>query len=145
MTAAGSPRTGQTAPCVQRSGIRRTGPEWSGGAPRRIDEQTRDWICVIAPCDPRFLGEPSCWSLAKLRDHLIDAGYVVTISFETIRRSCTNAGSSGRRRRRGRPAPTPEFTMRRIRDLYDHPPGDGRVICVDEFGPLNPRPRPGRA
>jgi hypothetical protein len=30
-------------------------------APRRIDEQTRDWICVIARCDPRFLGRPfSC-------------------------------------------------------------------------------------
>ncbi|SCL16253.1 helix-turn-helix domain-containing protein [Micromonospora inyonensis] len=27
-------------------------PKWSGGAPRRIDEQTRDWICVIARCDP---------------------------------------------------------------------------------------------
>ncbi|MEV0610938.1 hypothetical protein AB0I61_31750 [Polymorphospora rubra] len=35
--------------------------------------------------------------------------------------------------------------MRRILDLYDHPPADGRVICVDEFGPLNLQPRPGRA
>ncbi|MEU3454835.1 helix-turn-helix domain-containing protein [Micromonospora sp. NPDC006766] len=26
--------------------------KWSGGAPRRIDEQTRDWICVIARCHP---------------------------------------------------------------------------------------------
>jgi hypothetical protein len=32
----------------------------------------------------------------------------------------------------------------RILDLYDHPPDDGRVICVDEFGPLNLQPRPGR-
>ena len=28
--------------------------------------------------------------------------------------------------------------------LYDNPPADGRVICVDEFGPLNLQPRPGR-
>ncbi|MFG2063320.1 transposase [Micromonospora sp. NPDC048871] len=35
--------------------------------------------------------------------------------------------------------------MRRILDLYDHPPVGGRVICVDEFGPLNLQPRPGRA
>ncbi|MCM0674508.1 IS630 family transposase [Micromonospora phytophila] len=47
--------------------------------------------------------------------------------------------------------------MRRILDLYDHPPADGRVLrqwparsvslclCVDEFGPLNLQPRPGRA
>ncbi|GAA1895646.1 hypothetical protein GCM10009716_02140 [Streptomyces sodiiphilus] len=25
--------------------------------------------------------------------------------------------------------------------LYDTPPADGRVICVDEFGPLNLMPR----
>jgi hypothetical protein len=29
-------------------------------------------------------------------------------------------------------------------NLYDHPPADGRVICVDQSGPLNPQPRPGR-
>ncbi|MFC0629379.1 transposase [Kribbella deserti] len=34
--------------------------------------------------------------------------------------------------------------MVRILDLYDHPPADGRVICADEFGPLNLQPRPGR-
>jgi hypothetical protein len=30
-------------------------------------------------------------------------------------------------------------------DLYDHPPAGGRVVCADEFGPLNLQPRPGRA
>jgi hypothetical protein len=35
--------------------------------------------------------------------------------------------------------------MHRILDLYDHPPADGRVICVDEFGPLNLLPRTGKA
>lgn len=34
--------------------------------------------------------------------------------------------------------------MARILDLYDNPPADGRVICVDEFGPLNLQPRSGR-
>jgi len=34
--------------------------------------------------------------------------------------------------------------MRRVLDLYDHPPVGGRVICADEFGPLNLQPRPGR-
>ncbi len=40
----------------------------------------------------------------------------------------------------------PEFTakMNRVLDLYDHRPADGRVICVDEFGPLNLQPRAGR-
>ena len=42
-------------------------PKWSGGTPNKISEQVRDWICVIARCDPRFLGRPfSGWSLSKL-------------------------------------------------------------------------------
>src|SRR3954452_23028734 len=36
-------------------------------------------------------------------------------------------------------------TLRRILELYDHPPDDGRVVCVDEFGPLNLQPRKGKA
>lgn len=35
--------------------------------------------------------------------------------------------------------------MHRVLALYDTPPADGRVICVDEFGPLNLQPRKGRA
>ncbi|MFI6730529.1 hypothetical protein NRF20_02430 [Streptomyces sp. R-74717] len=30
-------------------------------------------------------------------------------------------------------------------ELYDAPPADGRVICVDEFAPLNLMPRKGKA
>ena len=41
----------------------------------------------------------------------------------------------------------PDFIaeMRRILDLYDHPPADGRVVCVDEFGLLNLLARKGKA
>ena len=41
----------------------------------------------------------------------------------------------------------PDFIakMRRILELYDHPPDDGRVVCVDEFGPLNLLPRKGKS
>ncbi|MER7475538.1 IS630 family transposase [Micromonospora sp. NPDC000018] len=124
------------------------GPKWSGGAPRRIDEQTRDWICVIARCDPRFLGKPfSCWSLVKLRDYLTDAGYVTTISVQTLRRVLHELGVSWQAIKTWKASTDPDFTakMRRVLDLYDHPPADGRVLCVDEFGPLNLQPRPGRA
>ena len=62
-------------------------PKWNGGTPNKINEQIRDWICVIARCDPRFLGQPfSCWSLPKLRDYLIAAGHVNAINVETVRR-----------------------------------------------------------
>jgi hypothetical protein len=44
-------------------------------------------------------------------------------------------------------SPDPDFIpkMRRVPDLYDRPPADGRVVCVDEFGPLNLLPRMGKA
>lgn len=35
--------------------------------------------------------------------------------------------------------------MRRVLDLNDHPPPDGRVVCVDELGPLNLLPRRGKS
>jgi hypothetical protein len=115
------------------------------GAPRWIDEQTRAWICVIARCDPRFRGQPfSCWSLAKLRDYLINAGYVTAISVETVRRILHERGVSWQATKTWKASTDPDFTakMRRILDLYDHPPTDGRVLCIDEFGPPTSRPAP---
>ena len=47
----------------------------------------------------------------------------------------------------GKASTDPDFIakMRRVLDLYDSPPNDGRVVCVDEFGPLNLQPRKGKA
>ena len=71
-------------------------PKWSGGTPNKISEQTRDWICVIARCDPRFLGQPfSCWSLTKLRDYLIATGQVSSISIATADALSSAPGVSG--------------------------------------------------
>jgi DDE superfamily endonuclease len=33
---------------------------------------------------------------------------------------------------------------KRIESLYHNPPTDGRVICLDEFGPLSIQPFPGK-
>jgi transposase len=123
-------------------------PKWSGGPPKRIDEPTRTRIRVIAWCDPRFLGQPfSTWSLAKLRDYLIATGVVSAVSRETLRRILHEGGTSWQATKTWKASNDPDFgvKLRRILDLYDHPPTDGRVICVDEFGPLNLQPRPGRA
>jgi transposase len=123
-------------------------PKWRGGTPNRISEQTRDWICVIARCDPRFLGRPfSGWSLSKLRDYLIETGQVTTISIETVRRILHERGVTWQTSKTWKASNDPDFTtkMRAVLDLYDHPPAGGRVVCVDEFGPLNLQPRPGKA
>ena len=123
-------------------------PKWSGGAPRKIDNRTRARIRIVASSCPQDLGQPfSCWSLAKLRDYLIEAKIVAAISRETIRQVLIEAGVSWQATKTWKASGDPDFAakMRRVLDLYDQPPGDGRVICVDEFGPLNLQPRPGRA
>ena len=102
---------------------------------------------MIARCDPRFLGRPfSGWSLSKLRDYLIDIGHVETISIETVRRILRDRRVTWQTSKTGKSSNDPDYTnkMRRILDLYDHPPGGARVVCVDEFGPLNLQPRTGK-
>ena len=56
------------------------------------------------------------------------------------------AGISFRTPRRGSTPPirTSPPKLARILALYDQAPGDGRLICIDEFGPLNLMPRPGK-
>ncbi|WP_236718002.1 IS630 family transposase [Actinoplanes sp. TFC3] len=123
-------------------------PKGRGGTPNKVSETVRDWICVIARCDPRFLGRPfSGWSLSKLRDYLIDTGWVATISIETVRRILHERGVTWQQSKTWKASNDLEFTakMRRVLDRYDHPPASGRVICVDEFGTLNLQPRPGKA
>jgi len=124
-------------------------PKWSGGRPRKIGDQVREWICLIARTSPAQCGITgfSTWSLTKLRDHLVAEGIVAELSRETLRRILHEGGISWQTTTTWKASTDPSFIpkMRRILDLYDHPPADGRVICVDEFGPLNLLPRTGKA
>lgn len=124
-------------------------PKWSGGRPRRIGEQLREWICLIARTSPAEWGVTgfSTWSLTTLREHLLAEGIVAAISRETLRRILRESGVSWQTTTTWKASTDPEFIakMRRILELYDHPPDDGRVVCVDEFGPLNLLPRKGKS
>ena len=122
-------------------------PKWSGGRPRTISEQVRREICLIARCCPRDLGLAfSTWSLAKLAEHLAATG-IARSAARASGRSCTTRGISWQTTKTWKASTDPDFIakMHRVLDLYDHPPADGRVVCVDEFGPLNLQPRHGRA
>lgn len=122
-------------------------PKWSGGRPRTISERTRRRICLTARCRPRDLGLPyAAWSLSKLAEYLAAAGVVTCISRESIRQILRTAGVSWQASKTWKASADPDFItkMRAVLDLYDHPPADGRVLCADEFGPLNLQPRPGR-
>ena len=121
-------------------------PKWSGGRPAKTDPTTRERICQIARCCPRDLGLPfSVWSLAKLADYLA-AQQMAAISRETLRQILRAGGVSWQATKTWKASNDPEFTAKkdRILTLYDQAPAGGRVICVDEFGPLNLQPRPGR-
>ncbi|MBF6227807.1 IS630 family transposase [Nocardia abscessus] len=121
-------------------------PKWSAGRPRKVDRATRERIACIARCCPRDLGWPfSAWSLSKLREVLISNG-IAEISRETLRQILKTEGVSWQAVKTWKAGTDPEFTakMNRVLDLYDHRPTGGRVVCVDEFGPLNLQPRAGR-
>lgn len=121
-------------------------PKWSGGRPAKTDPPTRERIGQIARCCPRDLGCPfSVWSLTKLRDYLRE-NRIADISHETLRTILKKAGICWQATKTWKAGTDPDFTakMNRVLDLYDNRPSDGRVICVDEFGPLNLMPRPGR-
>ena len=122
-------------------------PKWSGGRPKTISEQARRQVCLIARCCPRDLGLAfSTWSLAKLAEYLAAAG-IARISRESVRQILRDGGVSWQATKTWKASADPGFVakMAKVLDLYDHPPADGRVICADEFGPLNLQPRPGRA
>lgn len=122
-------------------------PKWSGGRPATIGPRTRERICQVARCCPRSLSLPfSVWSLPKLAEHLVRERIVAAIDRETLRRILREGRVSWQRTSTWKGSTDPDFEakMRRVLELYDYPPADGRVICVDEFGPLNLLPRPGQ-
>ncbi|MEU6702051.1 hypothetical protein [Pseudonocardia sp. NPDC046786] len=73
------------------------------------------------------------------------------ISTDTVHRILRAAGVRWQATKTWKVSRDPQFRekMDRILDLYDRSaagqlPDGARVVCVDEFGPLNLQPRPGR-
>lgn len=61
-------------------------PKWSGGRPKTIDDATIEQIARIALTAPTKLDRPfTVWSLAKLRDYVLEIKVVTTISLEWLR------------------------------------------------------------
>ncbi|WP_406729089.1 IS630 family transposase [Streptomyces sp. GD-15H] len=120
-------------------------PKWSGGRPRAISERVREHICLIARTSPADWGLTgfTTWSLSKLADHLVQRPVVPRISRETLRRILRSGKVSWQATTTWKVSTDPDFVakMHRILALYDTPPTDGRVTCVDEIGPLNLQPQ----
>lgn len=126
-------------------------PKWSGGRPSKFGPHVRELVCRVARTPPQQAGCPfTTWSLAKLVEHLA-AAHRVAISTDTVHRILRAAGVRWQATKTWKASRDPQFRakMDRILELYDRSaagtiPDGGRVICVDEFGPLNLQPRPGR-
>jgi transposase len=130
-------------------------PKYSGGRPPKFTLPQRREIKKIALSRPTDLGRPfSTWSLTKLADHLVREGVVDDISHEGLRVLLREEGVSFQAVKTWKESNDPDFEVKknRILELYAIAdgtlaagPGDPTVVfCMDEFGPLNLQPHPGK-
>jgi transposase len=130
-------------------------PKYRGGRPPKFSLGQRREIKKIAKARPAEYDLPfSTWSLAKLADFLVAEGVVDDISHEGLRVLLRAEGVTFQRLKTWKASKDPGYAEKkaRVERLYAiadreaaGAEGDPEVVfCVDEFGPLNLQPRPGR-
>jgi transposase len=130
-------------------------PKYRGGHPPKFTPVQRREIKKTAKSKPAEHDLPfSTWSLAKLADFLVAEGVVDDISHEGLRVLLREEGVSFQRVKTWKASKDPDYAAKkaRVEQLYAiadrevaPQPGEPEVIfCMDEFGPLNLQPRPGR-
>jgi len=130
-------------------------PKYAGGRPPTFTLPQRQEMKKIGLSRPTDHGLPfSTWSLSKLAEFLVAEGVVDDISHEGLRSVLNDEGVSFQVIKTFKQSNDPNFETKknRIFELYAiadglAQPGLGDpevVICVDEFGPLNLQPHPGK-
>ncbi len=130
-------------------------PRYAGGRPPKFDLQQRAQIKKIALSRPVDHELPfSVWSLSKLADFLVAEGVVDDISHEGLRTLLRDEDVSFQAVKTFKASTDPDYDAktRRVLELYaladgtaiPGPNDPAVVLCVDEFGPLNLQPHPGR-
>jgi len=130
-------------------------PRYKGGRPPKFTLAQRREIKKIARSRPVEHDLPfSAWSLAKLAEFLVAEGVVDDISHEGLRMLLREEGVTFQRLKTWKASTDPHYAVKkaRVEHLYaiadrevTPEPGEPEVIfCVDEFGPLNLQPHPGR-
>ena len=114
--------------------------------PRHFTADVAERVAEVALSSPVALIGMTRWSLAKLRDYLVEQGVVAAISRAWLRVLLRRRRVRWRRTKTWKESTDPQFgpKYRRIRRLYRSRPKGGRRVCVGEFGPLNLLPRHGR-
>jgi transposase len=130
-------------------------PKYAGGRPPTFSLAQRREIKKIALARPTDHDLPfSTWSLSKLAEFLVAEGVVDDISHEGLRALLREEGVSFQRLKTWKVSNDPDFEAKKNRVLALYDIADGKVepatgdptvvICVDEFGPLNLQPHPGK-
>ncbi|MBV7244145.1 MULTISPECIES: IS630 family transposase [Streptomyces] len=130
-------------------------PKYKGGRPKTFTLPERREIKKIAKSKPTEHDLPfSTWSLTKLADFLVAEGVVDDISHEGLRILLHAEGVSFQRLKTWKTSRDPDYAAKKARVEHLYAIADGEVIpedgepdvifCVDEFGPLNLMPHPGR-
>ncbi|MFC9398454.1 IS630 family transposase [Streptomyces sp. NPDC057027] len=130
-------------------------PKYKGGRPRTFTLPERREIKKIAKSKPDEHGLPfSTWSLVKLADFLVAEGVVDDISHEGLRILLREEGVSFQRLKTWKTSRDPDYAVKKARVEHLYAIADGEVIpeagepeaifCMNEFGPLNLMPHPGR-
>jgi transposase len=130
-------------------------PRYKGGRLPKFTLAQRREIKKIAKSKPAEHDLPfSTWSLAKLAEFLVAEGVVDDISHEGLRTLLREEGVSFQRIKTWKASKDPDYAAKKARVEHLYAIADREVVpeagepevifCVDECGPLNLQPRPGR-
>ncbi|MGK5114452.1 IS630 family transposase [Geodermatophilus sp. CPCC 205506] len=130
-------------------------PRYAGGRPPKFTLPQRQQIKQIALSRPADHDLPfSVWSLSKLADFLVAEGVVDDISHEGLRLLLRDEDVSFQAVKTFKTSTDPDYEAKTSRVLALYAIADGIVepgpddptivFCVDEFGPLNLQPHPGK-
>ena len=114
-------------------------------SPRVFTIDICEHIAEIALSSPIALIGMTQWSLAKLRQYLIEQHVLANISIRWLGENLHRYKVRLRRTKTWKESTDPLFAQkyRAIRRLYRQRPANGRRLCIDEFGPLHLLPRHG--
>jgi transposase len=130
-------------------------PKYKGGRPPKFTLAQRREVKKIAKSRPADHDLPfSTWSLSKLAEFVVAEGVVDDISLEGLRVLLREEGVTFQRLKTWKASKDPDYAAKKARAEHLYAiadrevipePGEPEVIfCVDEFGPLNLQPHPGR-
>jgi len=120
-------------------------PWFQGRSARVFTSDICEEIAAVALSSPIALIGMTQWSLAKLRQYLIEQQVVAHISIRWLGEILHRYKVRLRRTKTWKESTDPLFVQkfRAIRRLYRQRPANGRRLCIDEFGPLHLLPRHG--